>query len=121
MSMQFAGHLYRWTKQFDSIQHHWELRSVHGGIHYYASLYKGQPACGLERHSIYPVRDHAPDHINCPITGGRCWHDGTSLYASETLWPRIEPLLRAGDHEAIFQILEREALELAPKDEGDSQ
>lgn len=68
--------------------------------------------CGLELHSIYPKGDDAPDHIDCPLTGGRCWHDGTSLYASETLWPHIQPYLRDGDHETIFKILEREAKKL---------
>lgn len=109
---QYSGHLYRWTKQFDSVNHHWELRSVHGGIHFHVSVFRGKPVAGLEYHSIYPQRDIAPDHINCPITGGRCWHDGTSLYAMDHLWPMIEPYLKHGEHEQIFSILEREATHL---------
>src|SRR3546814_5446238 len=47
--------------------------------------------------------------INCWLIGGRCWHDGTSLYATDTLWPMIEAMLRTGDHETIFRVLEQEA------------
>jgi hypothetical protein len=69
------------------------------------------PSCGLEFHHAARARyrcDEAPDHIKCPLIGEPCWHDGTSLYASETIWPRIEPILRSGDHEAVFRILEYE-------------
>jgi len=38
-----------------------------------------------------------------------CWHDGTSLYATEHLWPIIEAYLRSGEHERIFLFLEHEA------------
>lgn len=106
---RFVGHKYQWTKPFTSVRHHWEVRSQHGGIHFHASLTDGyDPSCGLEFHSVVPVGDDAPFHIDCPITGGRCWHDGTSLYASETLWPIISGYLRSGEHEKIFVILERE-------------
>lgn len=110
--MKYAGHLYKWSKPFNSIYHHWELRTVHGGIHFHVSIHNESVTAGLEFHSIYPQGDNAPSHIDCPITGGRCWHDGTSLYAMETLWPLVEPYLRHGDHETIFQILEGEAKRL---------
>ena len=110
--MKYTGHTYKWTKMFDSVHHHWELRSAHGGIHFHASVFKGNPVCGLEFHSIYPRGEDAPDHIDCPVTGGRCWHEGTSLYAMETLWPMIEPYLKHGEHEQIFSILEHEAKSL---------
>ena len=45
---------------------------------------------------------------DCPLTGGQCWHDGTSMYARETVWPRAEIYLRNGDHDGIFRMLERE-------------
>jgi hypothetical protein len=107
--MKYAGHLYKWSKPFNHVNHHWELRSVHGAVHFHVS---GDHA-GLEMHSIYPHGDDAPHHVNCPLTGGRCWHDGTSLYATETLWPMIQPYLKSGEHEKIFSILETEAERLA--------
>jgi hypothetical protein len=111
--MKYTGHLYKYEKPFGYPRHHWELRSQHGGVHFHVSVVKDyDPSAGLELHSIYPKNDDAPDHINCPITGGRCWHDGTSLYAMETLWPMIKVYLEKGDHDSIFQILEHEAKRL---------
>lgn len=106
---KFRGHEYRWSKPFTSVRHHWELRSGAGGIHFHVSLTHGYPpSAGLEFHSVTQRGNVAPDHINCPITGGRCWHDGTSLYASEHVWPLVEGYLKDGDHEKIFAILEAE-------------
>lgn len=111
--MKYKGHMYKWEKPFGHVRHHWELRSQHGGVHFHVSIVENyDDSAGLELHSIYPQGDDAPDHINCPITGGRCWHDGTSLYATETLWPMIKHDLSKGDHEAIFRLLEREAKRL---------
>lgn len=112
---RFAGHKYTFTPaRWGSDYHCWELRGPEGGVHFHASIPKSgdyPPACGLEIHRCAPSpyqQGGAPHHINCPITGGRCWHDGTSLYASETLWPMIEGWLRLGDHTSIFRTLEGE-------------
>jgi hypothetical protein len=106
---KFNAHKYTWSKPFTSVRHSWELRSQKGGIHFHATITDGYGAsCGLEFHSAEPIGDDAPHHIDCPITGGRCWHDGTSLYANEHLWPMIEGYLRGGEHEFIFRMLERE-------------
>lgn len=107
---KYAGHKYTWSKPFGSVHHHWELRSANGGVHFHVGIVEGYgPSCGLEFHSVKPLHgESAPDHIDCPVTGGRCWHDGTSLYAQDILWPIIESYLRTGDHGKIFEILERE-------------
>jgi hypothetical protein len=104
---KYRHHKYTWVKPFDSAHHRWEVIGPIGAIHFHVSLYQGQPSAGLEFHHI--SGEGAPHHINCPLTGGRCWHDGTSLYANETVWPIVEPMLRCGDHEAVFRFLEREA------------
>ena len=44
-----------------------------------------------------------PSHDNCHCNNGKCWHDGTSLWASEFWIPCILP---AGD-DAIWQRLEQ--------------
>ena len=110
--MKFRHHKYTWSKPFTSISHRWELVGPNGAVHFNASVTEGHPvSAGLEFHHFEaPVHraDDAPDHRNCPMTGGRCWHDGTSLYASETLWPEIEGYLRFGDHQMVFTILEHE-------------
>ncbi|MFC3227369.1 hypothetical protein ACFOGJ_09020 [Marinibaculum pumilum] len=129
MSNRYRHHKYTWTKPFGSERHHWELVGPDGAIHFHASgpysHNDGEYACGLEIHYCSPpdyMRDHAPSHVNCPLTGGRCWHDGTSLYASETLWPVVRSYLRSGEHEAIFRILEGEADErFGYRPEGDDE
>jgi hypothetical protein len=104
---KFAHHKYTWSNPFGSPRHHWELVGPNGAIHFHVSLTKGyDPSCGLEFHHL--SGDGAPHHLNCPLTGGRCWHDGTSLYASETVWPVVSAYLQTGDHEQIFRYLEGE-------------
>ena len=111
---RFSGHKDTVTPSRWSSDHRWELRGPEGGIHFHVSISKSgdyPPGCGLEVHRCAPAhsqRGEAPHHIDCPVTGGRCWHDGTSLYASETLWPMFEQWLREGDHASIFRALEGE-------------
>lgn len=106
--IKYRHHKYTWSNPFGSVHHRWELVCAEGGVHFHVTMVKDYgPSCGLEFHSL--TGDGAPDHVNCPVTGGRCWHDGTSLYAQETVWPRVESYLKTGDHESIFRGLEYEA------------
>ena len=53
-----------------------------------------EPQAGLESHYLIRppwVQDEAPHHTSCSITGGDCWHDGTSLYAMEYYLPMWRP------------------------------
>lgn len=112
--LRFTAHKYCYTHPFASDAHHWELRGPRGAIHFHVNLYNDPryngPSCGLEYHHAFDPTggQEAPHHVNCSLTGGRCWHEGTSLYATEHLWPRIEPFLRDGSHQQIFRILEKE-------------
>lgn len=119
---------YKWSNPFGlgSEHHDWRIVCRHGGVNFHATVNeKYGTTAGLEFHFCSPpdhMRNDPPSHIDCPVTGGRCWHDGTSLYATEQLWPMIEPLLNRGDHAAIFGILHEEArehgLEADPPSEG---
>lgn len=127
MSRRYADHKYTWSKPFGSVRHNWSLVGPVGAINFHVSLHeKYDPSAGLEIHRYAPAdyqRHDAPSHLDCDLTGGRCWHDGTSLYASESLWPLIEPYLRDGSHETIFGVLEREADErfgLSREDEAEA-
>lgn len=64
--------------------------------------------CGTEAVSRTPARDYEEgkpaDHNDCWLIGGPCWHDGTSLYASEFMIPLLE---REGEG-ALWEQLERE-------------
>lgn len=113
--MRYRHHKYTWSKPFSSVRHCWQLVGPKGGIHFTANVDEKYPTtCGLE---IHYAAGHVPEYLssdapgdtNCWLIGGRCWHDGTSMYATESLWPMIESWLRIGDHEAIFRCLEREA------------
>lgn len=110
---RYRHHKYTWSKPHMSVNHDWSLVGPIGAVNFHVSMTPGYSAsAGLEFHHTEAASyrcEEAPDHTSCPLTGGRCWHDGTSLYAMETLWPVIETLLRSGNHEAIFEVLEVEA------------
>lgn len=110
--MNFNNEKYIYSKPFGSPRHHWELLGPKGALHFHASLTEGySPSCGLEIHYFEPpdyMKDQAPGSVNCPIVGGRCWHDGTSLYASEHLWPIIRLYLDKGQHDLVFELLRNE-------------
>lgn len=110
---KFRHHKYTYSRPFGSPRHMWEFLGPEGGIHFTASYYSDtrEPSCGLEFHHTRAAKyrcDEAPDHTKCFLTGEPCWHDGTSLYASETIWPMVEPMLLSGDHDAVFRALEYE-------------
>lgn len=117
--MKFNGQRYIYSKPFSHAQHRWEIIGPNGGVHFHASIDptdKYAPSCGLEFHYCEPpsyMKDSAPSHVDCKLTGGRCWHDGTSMYATE-LWKRISLYLKCGDHESVFRILENEYSEKMP-------
>jgi hypothetical protein len=106
---KFMHHKYTWSKPWGTISHNWELVGPNGAIDFRVSISEtkyGGPSAGLEFHHL--SGDGAPNHLECALTGGRCWHDGTTLYAIDGVWPSVEPMLRRGDHDGIFSILERE-------------
>ena len=106
---RFMHHKYTWSKPFCSVRHSWELVGPDGGIHFHASgPHKGSWSCGLEIHKLKGDGKSAPNNVHCWLMKAPCWHDGTSLYAEETLWPMVEAYLRSGDHDLIFKLLESE-------------
>lgn len=117
---KYRHHKYTWARRGDWIVHRWELVGPHGAMHFSAQVHDAtnptseryETSCGLETHYAKApdyMRDQAPSQVDCPLTGGWCWHDGTSLYASETLWPEFSQYLQSGNHDAIFRTLEYEA------------
>lgn len=110
---RFRGHKYIWTRPFTSTRHHWEVRGPIGAVHFHISIMddeKYEPSAGLEFHHTFDPSGgkEAAHHIDCPMTGGPCWHDGTSLYATEHLWPEIKVWLASGNHQEVFRALEAE-------------
>lgn len=105
--MRFRDHKYKWSKPWSAVYHQWSLRGPYGGLHLSINIVEGYEAtAGLEFHHNYDPSggQEAAHHKDCWLIGGPCWHDGTSLYASETVWPRVRDMMP--DHEAIFAYLE---------------
>lgn len=106
---KFKHHKYTWSRPWNDVRHNWEFSGPNGAVNFAVTMSDpkyGGPTAGLEFHAL--SGEGAPHHLNCPLTGGRCWHDGTSLYAMESVWPAVEPMLRHGDHAGIFILLEWE-------------
>lgn len=63
---------------------------------------------GVEVHSKKQMYDHGekPASENCWILGGQCWHDGSSLMATERFIPEWEFCQRIGDFESLWRGLE---------------
>lgn len=111
---RYAHHKYTWTKPYSgSVRHSWELIGSKGGVQFHVTVSKEYGDCaGLEFHYLTPpdyMRDTAPSQVHCWLLKTHCWHDGTSLYASENLWPIIKVYLQNHNHDAIFLLLESEA------------
>lgn len=69
---------------------------------------------GLEAHYRQPPEsmcDQPPDHDQCWAIKAPCWHDGTSLYAHETLLPYWLNCMADADHQRMFEWLAGEARE----------
>lgn len=92
-----------------------EIVGAKGGVHYHVSRYKDTNgstsySSGLEFHYRTPpdyMKDKPPSHDECFLLKCPCWHDGTSLYASEV----YEPMFLRGDYSGIFRQMERDAEE----------
>lgn len=110
--MKFRHQKYIYQKPFGHEKHWWQVVGPGLSIHFHVSINENYgDNAGLECHWHNPpsyMKDDAPVHFNCDLTGGRCWHDRTSLYATETLWPIIKAMLQSQDHEAVFRLLEGE-------------
>ena len=109
---KFRHHEYKWNKPFGNVRHQWSLLGPLGGVHFHVSESEQYgDSAGLEFHHTRACNAYAgeaPHHKDCWLTGEPCWHDGTSLYASETLWPRFMSAARNGQHDVIFRALEDE-------------
>ena len=109
--MRFADHKYTWSRPFKGTVHGWSFRGPRGGIDFHVHTFEDgdfPTTAGLEIHRAYDPSggEEAASHAHCWLLKAPCWHDGTSLYATETLWPIVQSLMP--DHAAIFRVLERE-------------
>jgi len=77
----------------------WVVLGPDGAVDFHCSdPLSHDPIAGLECHykrrPTYMKADAKPFTEECWATGGRCWGDGTSLYATEILLPEYQWMLR---------------------------
>lgn len=105
------GHRIESTYHFGRWRHDFILQTEYGVINFW--VYPEDETCGLEFHYLKRPSSMeegtAPSHHNCPYVHASCWHEGSSLWATEHILPCY------GDNEAIFNILETQVERL--KDE----
>ena len=93
---------YRREPGFNDEPHHtWFIKGAGGGVHIWARQAKitNRPTewiGGVECHWSECPSDYsgwfkpdAPSQPDCWLLDGPCWHDGTSLYFSESIAPRL--------------------------------
>lgn len=93
-------HRYRYelTEFVGTWTHRWVIVARHGAVEFWVRQHLGMPnlddSAGLEMHWRVPpphMETEAPSHDKCHSLGGPpCWHDGTSLYATEQLLPLVD-------------------------------
>lgn len=108
---KYLHHKYIWARSGSLyVRHQWSLVGSLGGIefHFLAKDYEDISSdnflCNLEFHHF--SGEGAPDHLKCSIIGGPCWHEWTTLYATENIWPKIKQHFIENNHPRIFKVLE---------------
>lgn len=111
---------YTYENRAGTKQHVWTCIGRMGALHLHISEQpSGECYGGLEIHYRHPpdyMSNHAP-HEKCWLIGGPCWHDGTSLYVTETVIPMWHQIK---DHDYWFKWMEGEYVDrfLAAGEEG---
>lgn len=105
---------YEYTQRFGHPHHEWSLLGAKGGLHLHISDYgeKYQKEYGeryqggIEIHHRTPpgyMRNDPPSQDECWLLHAPCWHDGSSLQASERWIPLW--LINQHDHDHMFAML----------------
>lgn len=100
---------YKYSRQFGNQVHMWTCISARGAVHLSITVYEDEgitPSAGLESHSRTATSEESPSHDYCWLLKSPCWHDGTSLYATEHFLPMWKS--RPHEHDLMFKALELE-------------
>ena len=93
--------------------HVWQLVCRRGAVHFHATEYdertrqhtKEKFSGGVEFHyleAFAPDREERPYHQHCEILKQPCWHDGSSMMATDTFIPLIEHGVDSSVHSSVF-------------------
>lgn len=114
MSVKFRGK-YEYENVFGHARHTWSVVLAAGAMHLHVvdggerageHRYSG----GIEVHYRQPpryMRDEPPSHDHCWLLQSPCWHDGSSLQASERWIPLW--LAMPHEHDTILRMLAEHA------------
>lgn len=114
---------YRYSRQFDRQVHRWIIAGARGALELcFRELNDGYFTGGIEQHWRSPpshMVDRPPSHSFCAVIWQPCWHDGSSLCATELWLPRWENIRGApGEHDQMFFLLRKQYEEwFQPKEE----
>jgi hypothetical protein len=102
---------YKLTERFGRCTHQWTCVGRHGALHLHINEGTDQfgPSGGIEIHYRAPpdyMANDAPSHDECWLLKQPCWHDGSSLQASEYWIPRW--MAAPHEHSEMFRRLEAE-------------
>ena len=102
---------YRYSAQFGTPTHLWTIIGRDGGLSLRIMEYKSDNpkySGGLEIHRRAPMAgdNSAPSFGACWLLQCPCWHDGTSLYVTETLIPLW--LAYDRDNDSMFRLMQHE-------------
>lgn len=112
---------YEYKRPFSWASHTWSVVGARLGLHLHISVmddkdhkdYGGpRESGGIEIHYRTPpdhMKDDAPYPGACWLLGGPCWHDGSSMQATEFWIPFWKE--NPHDHERMFRALEKELLD----------
>jgi len=108
--MKYEGYYeYRPCPSTGSARHFWVVVGPLAGVHLWVEVGNGFPFGGFETHYRNPPKymaDDSPSHDNCWVLKCPCWHDGTSLWATEYWIPMW--LNHPNDHEFMLVQIDRE-------------
>ncbi|KKM06547.1 hypothetical protein LCGC14_1742930 [marine sediment metagenome] len=112
---------YSYEPRFRHPMHTWSMVGAKGAVELHITDYGeehqqeyGQRfSGGIETHWRSPpahLQDQPPSQDTCWLLHCPCWHDGSSLQASEFWIPRWIDIMLASpaDHDAMFALLESE-------------
>lgn len=107
---------YEYSRPFGNPTHVWSVIGRHLAIHLrIVDLGDHGLSGGIELHFREPpeyMAEDAPSHDRCELLQGPCWHDGSSMQATERWIPFWQ--LAPHEHERMFRELEAE-IEARPK------
>lgn len=103
MSARF-NRKYMLIERAGKLTHVWSITGRDGAVSIHATDHGGDYGMsgGVEVHSVTPTSDRPPSHTDCEFTGGKCWHDGSSLYFEERIKPTWRYPSCHEDHELMW-------------------